>query len=95
MYHQRVKIFAIAAAAILAVCIIRLGQMQFVRDPKLNEAIEQLRLQRTKTLETAAESSTETEMYWLRMFPGSNFISATNCAVSLMNGSKRQNYFRL
>jgi len=53
MYHQRVKIFAIVIAVVLAVCIIRLAQMQLVPDPTLPEKIEQLRLQQTKTLETA------------------------------------------
>ncbi len=53
MYHQRVKIFAIAVAAVLAVCIIRMAQMQLVPDPQLNQKIEQFRLQQTKTLETA------------------------------------------
>jgi penicillin-binding protein 2 len=53
MYHQRVKIFAIAVAAVLAVCVIRLAQMQFVYDPSLHGKIEQLRLQQTKTLQTA------------------------------------------
>jgi penicillin-binding protein 2 len=53
MYHQRVKIFAIVVAVVLAVCIIRMARMQLVPDPQLNEKIEQFRLQQTNTLETA------------------------------------------
>jgi penicillin-binding protein 2 len=40
-------------AAVLAVCIVRMGRMQLVPDPQLNEKIEQFRLQQTRTLETA------------------------------------------
>jgi penicillin-binding protein 2 len=53
MYHQRVKIFATVVAAVLVVCIIRMGRMQLVPDPALDEKIEQFRLQRTRTLQTA------------------------------------------
>jgi penicillin-binding protein 2 len=53
MYHQRVKIFAAAAAAVLAVCIIRLAKMQLVPDPALAGKIEQLKLKQARTLQTA------------------------------------------
>ena len=53
MYHQRVKIFAVTVAAVLAVCITRLAQMQLVSDPTLVGKIEELKLQQAKTLQTA------------------------------------------
>ncbi|MFA5422736.1 MAG: penicillin-binding transpeptidase domain-containing protein [Phycisphaerae bacterium] len=53
MYHQRVKIFAIIVTAVLAVCVVRLARMQLAPDPDLDEKIEQLRLQQTRTLQTA------------------------------------------
>ncbi|MBN1796350.1 MAG: hypothetical protein JW804_06735 [Sedimentisphaerales bacterium] len=53
MYHQRVNIFIIIVAGILAVCVLRLGQMQLLPHPGIDHRIEELKLQQRRVLNTA------------------------------------------
>ncbi|MGD9109373.1 MAG: hypothetical protein PVG93_00400, partial [Phycisphaerales bacterium] len=53
MFETRAKVFTILIMALLGVCVLRLAQMQLVENPRLDEKIENLKLQRSKSLKTA------------------------------------------
>jgi penicillin-binding protein 2 len=53
MYHTRVKIFIAIIGCLLAVCVLRLAQMQLLPNQALRDEIEALKRQRIKTLQTA------------------------------------------